>query len=570
MVVANATGQLSTQAISDLSGFVTLATTQTISAPSKTFTNPVTVGSTASVIYSTIGQNYIDIRNGNETTVGWSRYLSNGFTRTKNGFSTNLFVTDPVANTTLNLPAKTVGTYTIATVEDLAGFVTLGTTQTITGLKTFTDSVKIASTTIPPIINFEANGVATANVLSTSGVFQFTASNTSGYLFKNTSLTNTLTLDQTGNAEFLGNISHRPLVSPALWVSQLGSDVSVALRRGALRLRELSNGTGFVANVIPSDLSSDRTYSLPDATGTIALTSDLTGFVTLATTQTISAPSKTFTNAINVGNTGTVLYTTIGQNYVDIHDGNDVTNGWIRHASGGFSRFKNNFSTNLLFANPIANTSLNLPAKTIGTYTIATIEDIAVTVSGTTNQVAKFIGTNTIGNSQIFDNGSGVAIGATSLSGYKLFVQGTGFFNDTVFVANGGSLRFSLNTIFIRPEFVSGAYRDLAFYTNNLERMRIAESGSTTFLGSVTATGFFNSSDARLKDVIGRDGDTVKFTWKDKRDDKTHIGYIAQEVQEKYPDQVNKNEDGMLTVNYIEVLVAKIQELENRIKQLEK
>jgi hypothetical protein len=94
--------------------------------------------------------------------------------------------------------------------------------------------------------------------------------------------------------------------------------------------------------------------------------------------------------------------------------------------------------------------------------------------------------------------------------------------------------------------------------------------GNVQTNGTMTATGFFNSSDARLKDIIERDGDTVKFTWKDKRDDKVHIGYIAQEVQEKYTDQVNENEDGMLTVNYIEVLVAKIQELENRIKQLEK
>ena len=100
--------------------------------------------------------------------------------------------------------------------------------------------------------------------------------------------------------------------------------------------------------------------------------------------------------------------------------------------------------------------------------------------------------------------------------------------------------------------------------------LEITQSGNATFLGTVTAVGFFNSSDARLKDIIERDGDTVKFTWKDKRDDKIHIGYIAQEVQEKYPDQVNESTDGSLTVNYIEVLVAKIQELENRIKQLEK
>jgi hypothetical protein len=96
------------------------------------------------------------------------------------------------------------------------------------------------------------------------------------------------------------------------------------------------------------------------------------------------------------------------------------------------------------------------------------------------------------------------------------------------------------------------------------------QSGNATFLGSATATGFFNSSDARLKDVLERDGDAVKFTWKDGRDDKIHIGYIAQEVQKTYPDQVSEDTNGMLTVNYIEVLVAKIQELENRIKQLEK
>ena len=97
------------------------------------------------------------------------------------------------------------------------------------------------------------------------------------------------------------------------------------------------------------------------------------------------------------------------------------------------------------------------------------------------------------------------------------------------------------------------------------DKFTIDDTGKATAAG-----GFFNSSDARLKDVVERDGATVKFTWKDGPDSKIHIGYIAQEVQEKYPDQVSEDTNGMLTVNYIEVLVAKIQELENRIKQLEK
>lgn len=104
----------------------------------------------------------------------------------------------------------------------------------------------------------------------------------------------------------------------------------------------------------------------------------------------------------------------------------------------------------------------------------------------------------------------------------------------------------------------------------NVNPLTLEQSGNATFTGTVTATGFFNSSDARLKDIIEQDGDTIKFTWKDGQDNKIHIGYIAQEVQKKYPDQVSEDTNGMLTVNYIEVLVAKIQELENRIKQLEK
>lgn len=88
--------------------------------------------------------------------------------------------------------------------------------------------------------------------------------------------------------------------------------------------------------------------------------------------------------------------------------------------------------------------------------------------------------------------------------------------------------------------------------------------------GNVLATGFFQSSDLRLKDIVKRDGDVIYYKWKDARDAKLHIGYVAQEVQKENPDQVNADEKGILSVNYIEILVQKIKDLENRIKQLEK
>lgn len=105
-------------------------------------------------------------------------------------------------------------------------------------------------------------------------------------------------------------------------------------------------------------------------------------------------------------------------------------------------------------------------------------------------------------------------------------------------------------------------------YTSDTERMRITDGGATTFTGSVTATGFFQSSDLRLKDIVKRDGDVIYYKWKDARDAKLHIGYVAQEVQKENPEQVNTDDKGMLSVNYIEILVEKIRKLEKEIELL--
>jgi hypothetical protein len=99
--------------------------------------------------------------------------------------------------------------------------------------------------------------------------------------------------------------------------------------------------------------------------------------------------------------------------------------------------------------------------------------------------------------------------------------------------------------------------------------------GSATFSGTVTASGGFFNSDIRLKDLTDYDYNVsdikpITYLWKDGRDNKKHVGYSAQEVQKVMPDAVNEDEKGFLSVNYVEVLVAKIAELENRIKQLEK
>lgn len=105
--------------------------------------------------------------------------------------------------------------------------------------------------------------------------------------------------------------------------------------------------------------------------------------------------------------------------------------------------------------------------------------------------------------------------------------------------------------------------------TDNTHPIWFEDNGAAAFSSSVTALGFFQSSDKNLKDIIKRDGDVAYFKWKDGRDDKKHIGYVAQEVQKTHPDQVQADDKGVLSVNYVEILVEKIRLLEKRLEILE-
>jgi hypothetical protein len=202
---------------------------------------------------------------------------------------------------------------------------------------------------------------------------------------------------------------------------------------------------------------------------------------------------------------------------------------------------------------------------------------------------------------RIFSSGN-VFIGSSPTdAGYKLDVNGTGRFSGAIVVNGMGtfgkqdySIQNTQKVLTLNGDAVSGVYagNSFRFYTkpgaldsaqvlsiraeyNGTESgnlFAINGTGATTFASTVTATGFFNSSDNRLKDIISQDGDVIEFTWKDGRDNKKHIGVIAQEVQKLYPDMVQEgtDEEKTLSVNYIELLVLKNRQLEKRIESLEK
>ena len=125
------------------------------------------------------------------------------------------------------------------------------------------------------------------------------------------------------------------------------------------------------------------------------------------------------------------------------------------------------------------------------------------------------------------------------------------------------------------------------FYTGPTatERMRITSGGNVLIgtttdatgklqvNGTVYATGFYESSDIRLKTILEKNPivdlkgiEVIKFTRNDSDINQVRYGYSAQEVQSICSDLVSGND--FLNVNYIDVHTLKIAALEQEIKEL--
>ncbi|MEP2059160.1 MAG: tail fiber domain-containing protein [Maribacter litoralis] len=95
--------------------------------------------------------------------------------------------------------------------------------------------------------------------------------------------------------------------------------------------------------------------------------------------------------------------------------------------------------------------------------------------------------------------------------------------------------------------------------------------GEAEFNNNVRADNFILSSDKRLKDNIKPikskkiDANWVSFDMKGEQ----RFGVVAQELEEVHPEFVKTDEEGFKSVAYIDLLVAKNAELEERIEKLE-
>jgi hypothetical protein len=344
---------------------------------------------------------------------------------------------------------------------DLSGYVTIGTTQTITGTKTFSGASRQES----------------------------------GLLLKNGVL------------------------------SGLSGYTSLAGASNGLNI-QLSGSSSQQTLVFQS--ASAYTYTLPAATGTIALTSDLSSYVPTSRTLNINGTSFDLTAnrtwTINVGVTSVTGTSPIVSSggatpAISITQASSTTSGFL--SSTDWNTFNNAATGSFL---PISGGSLT------GSLTINDGNQLNLGQGGSSNVPIDFYG-------------------SSFGSGYEGRIMGLNSDGNTHFYHRNNASSFT----------------DIGYFSD----------------GGMYITYYGSYSDIRLKNVIETNPDinldsidVIKYTLKS-NPSLIRYGYSAQQVQSVLPDLVtlNKqidgnNEDATLMLNYNDLYVLKIAALEKKMAEL--
>jgi hypothetical protein len=395
--------------------------------------------------------------------------------------------------------ATTTNKVTISTIQDwMQDNLDVGVTSVGITLGTTGTDVNVSGSPITTSGNITINipdASTSARGVVTTGSQTF-AGNKS---FQNTIFVNAgLRLDQNGTAlpTFVQNISGTGLISSGS--NGLGFNSANNL---------YFSGSEKGGAVLAVNNTAVRTYTLQDANGTLAFTSDLTGYVTLGTAQTITA-QKTFSTSgssdtaiINHGSgSGIALNITKAGNGEGLRvaktsgSGNAVTitGGTLSAEAGQFSgdlqtstRISATSGSNAITITPNVGGTQNR-IETTGTLPLSLVSAAAITMAagGTTPQITLA----TTGNVGIGTSSPSVASGLGLVLNGQAGQTRLAFKNTFTGDSSGDGVQFALingSSGFVFQNRESDGY--FSFETNGTERLNIASTGAATFSSSVTA-----------------------------------------------------------------------------------
>jgi len=300
----------------------------------------------------------------------------------------------------------------------------------------------------------------------------------------------------------------------------------------------------FILDTSTITSATQLTYSLPASSGTLALVSQLTGGT--VTSVGLSVPTGFAVSGSPVTSSGTLalafdtgysLPTIVKQNNWDT-----AYNTRIVTASSPLSFISNTISISQ--ASGSANGFLSSTDWTTFNNKQNALTN-PVTGTGTTNYLPKFTGTSTIGNSQIFDNGSNVGINRNNPTRTLDILGGTGI--GTVLKLEGASgtttyLQLAYNGATNSQSGYIGynSSSQMQFFTNDTLRATLDASGNLGL--GVTPSAWMSGSTALqvVRGGLWHDGSGYIAMFNNAYYDGSNWRYIASTTASNYA-QVNGN-----------------------------
>jgi hypothetical protein len=396
----------------------------------------------------------------------------------------NLIIKDNTNTSKLQFQASSSYTYTFpastgtvaltSDIPDLSGYVTLATSQTISGAKTFSNNVKIDNGSASAFLAFKQYSSGSTGTAGFTSIYA-------------------ISTDTFGISYGAGNDILFKTASPTFPRTYTFPDAS-----GTVALTsDIPSLTGYVPttrtltiNGTTYDLSADRSWTIEGGGGTSASTRTVQKYTADGSSATYTVTGgytvgmvDVYVNGIKLDNASGVEFTaTNGTTVVlvstpasgDIvevykYGSQFITTNALRQttlftATAGQTTFTVNYSVGLVdvFYNGskldsseytasngttiVFNTAcvLNDKVEVVAyTYNATGYTGVAYLGTPTTNYLTKWTSTGTIGNSSIFDNGTNVGIGNTNTT-YTLDVTGTARFTSTLLVSGATTLSSTL------------------------------------------------------------------------------------------------------------------------------